>query len=83
MRLSTSLTTLLIATLSFAIAGCETTDKILTAAEQVAKGRTGQTILDLAFRANPNRFVNKAPAPPQKPTAVWINPPAQKLKLQA
>jgi putative transposase len=44
---------------------------------------TRQTILDLAFRANPNRFVNKPPAPPQKPTVVWINPPAQKLKLQA
>ena len=28
-----------------------------------------------AFDANPNRFVNKPPIPPQKPTAVWINPP--------
>ena len=34
-------------------------------------------------RDNPNRFVNKAPQPPQKPTAVWINPPAQKLQVQA
>ena len=39
-----------------------------------------QTTLDHAFRANPRRFVNKAPQPPQKPTAVWINPPAQKLQ---
>ena len=42
-----------------------------------------QKILDYAFRANPNRFVNKAPGPPHKPTAVWINPPAQKLHAQA
>ncbi len=42
-----------------------------------------QAILDQAFRANPNRFVNKAPQPPQKPTAVWINPPTQKLQTQA
>jgi putative transposase len=34
-----------------------------------------QKTLDQAFRANPNRFVNKTPNPPQKPTAVWINPP--------
>jgi len=44
---------------------------------------TRQTTLDHAFRTNPNRFVNKPPQPPQMPTAVWINPPAQKLKLQA
>jgi len=42
-----------------------------------------QKILDRAFRDNPNRFVNKAPQPPQKPTAVWINPPALKLQVQA
>jgi len=34
------------------------------------------------FSANPNRFVNKLQTA-QKPTAVWINPPAQKLLLQA
>jgi len=44
---------------------------------------TRQKILDHAFRDNPERFVNKAPQPPQKPTAVWINPPAQKLQVQA
>ena len=31
--------------------------------------------LDRAFRTNPERFVLKAPQPPAKPTAVWINPP--------
>jgi putative transposase len=41
-----------------------------------------QVILDHAFQANPDRFVNKKPEPPQKPTAVWINPPAQKLAIQ-
>jgi putative transposase len=42
-----------------------------------------QKTLDQAFRANPNRFVNKTPNPPQKPTAVWINPPQIKPKAQA
>ena len=42
-----------------------------------------QKTLDYAFRANPNRFVNKPPGPPPKPTAVWINPPTQKLQVQA
>ena len=41
-----------------------------------------QKILDQAYRANPNRFVNKSPQPPQKPTAVWINPPTLKLAIQ-
>jgi putative transposase len=41
-----------------------------------------QSTLQRAFRTNPNRFVNKAPEPPQKPTAVWINPPAQKSAIQ-
>jgi putative transposase len=39
--------------------------------------------LEKAFNANPNRFVNKAPRPPQKPGAVWINPPNHKLADQA
>jgi transposase InsO family protein len=34
-----------------------------------------QETLDQAFRDNPERFVNKAPMPPDKPTEVWINPP--------
>lgn len=31
--------------------------------------------LDAAFAANPNRFKNVAPSPPELPTAAWINPP--------
>jgi putative transposase len=42
-----------------------------------------QRTLDKAFEANPNRFVKKPPKPPQKPTAVWINPPKMKLETQA
>jgi putative transposase len=37
-----------------------------------------QVTLDQAFRANPDRFVRKAPIPPAKPTATWINPPTPK-----
>jgi len=48
-------------------------------AVQVAR----QDTLEHAFRANPQCFVNKAPEPPQKPTAVWINPPTQKVDIQA
>ena len=42
-----------------------------------------QTILDQAFRSYPERFVNQPPQPPLKPTAVWINPPAQNKYAQA
>lgn len=59
MRPSTSLTTLLIATVAFATVGCETTDKILTAAEHVAKGRTGQTIIDLAEGKDPAQIARQ------------------------
>ena len=37
-----------------------------------------QATLDQAFRENPGRFVKKAPTPPEKPTAAWINPPTPK-----
>jgi transposase InsO family protein len=37
-----------------------------------------QATLVTAFRENPERFVNKPPAPPDKPTAAWINPPTPK-----
>ncbi len=37
-----------------------------------------QATLATAFRENPVRFVNKPPAPPDKPTAAWINPPPPK-----
>ena len=37
-----------------------------------------QLTLDQAFGENPERFVKKAPTPPNKPTAAWINPPTPK-----
>ena len=49
--------------------------------DQVHYGQTDavhaarQDTLDRAFRENPQRFVNKPPSPPNKPTAAWINPP--------
>ena len=39
-----------------------------------------QVTLDQAFRENPGRFVKKAPTPPDKPTATWINPPTPKSR---
>jgi putative transposase len=42
-----------------------------------------QATLNQAFNDNPERFVNKPPQPPKKPTAVWINPPSGNLKAQA
>jgi len=42
-----------------------------------------QQTLDQAARENPNRFVNKPPAPPSKPTATWINPPHTTSNTQA
>lgn len=50
-------------------------------ADQVHAAR--QKTLDQAFQDNPERFVNKTPEPPQKPTAVWINPPSSKPIMQA
>jgi putative transposase len=52
--------------------------------DQVHYGQTDavhaarQVTLATAFRENPERFVNKPPAPPDKPTAAWINPPTPK-----
>jgi putative transposase len=34
-----------------------------------------QATLAAVFAQNPERFVNKSPVPPDKPTAAWINPP--------
>ena len=36
-----------------------------------------QRTLNRACRQHPERFVNKPPTPPAKPTATWINPPAR------
>jgi transposase InsO family protein len=52
--------------------------------DQVHYGQTDavhaarQATLTIAFRENPERFVNKPPAPPDKPAAAWINPPTPK-----
>ena len=32
-------------------------------------------VLDAAYAANPERFVNKPPQPPRIADAAWINPP--------
>src|SRR5271165_436600 len=39
-----------------------------------------QHTLDRACRQHPERFVNRPPTPPAKPSATWINPPSAKLK---
>ena len=39
-----------------------------------ARGR----VLDAAYQATPERFVNKAPQPPALPQTVWINKPPDK-----
>lgn len=36
-----------------------------------------QEVLQAAYQAHPERFVNGLPSPPRVPDAVWINPPAQ------
>ena len=59
MRLSASLSSLLILASAFLISGCETTDRILTSAERVAKGRTGQTIIDLAQGKDPSQIAKR------------------------
>jgi putative transposase len=57
--------------------------------DQVHYGQTDavhtarQHALDQAFRINPQRFVNKPPTPPAKPTAAWINPPTKMPKIRA
>ena len=42
-------------------------------AETVLQKR--QQVLDIAYAAHPERFVNHPPVPAQLPVAVWINPP--------
>lgn len=57
--------------------------------DQVHYGQTNavyaarQHTLDQAFEENRNRFVNKQPIPPAKPTAAWINPPLPTPNTQA
>jgi putative transposase len=42
-------------------------------AETVHAART--VVLDAAYAANPDRFVNQPPQPPALPAAAWINKP--------
>jgi putative transposase len=46
-------------------------------AELVRARRAG--VLDAAYAAHPERFVRKPPAPPELPTAAWINQPKEDL----
>ena len=50
-------------------------------ADQIHAAR--QITLTAAFAAHPDRFVNKTPCPPEKPTAVWINPPQNKAATKS
>lgn len=59
MRPSVSLSSLSILTLALIISGCETTDRVLTAAERVTKGRTGRTIIDLAGGKDPAQIAKR------------------------
>jgi putative transposase len=34
-------------------------------------------VLEAAYAAHPERFVRKPPAPPELPTAAWINKPQE------
>jgi putative transposase len=43
-------------------------------AQQLYSARA--TVLDAAYAQHPERFVRKRPAPPEIPTAAWINKPA-------
>ncbi len=39
-----------------------------------------QAVLDVAYARRPERFVHKTPSPPERPTAVWINPPPRAME---
>jgi membrane-bound lytic murein transglycosylase C len=59
MRSSVSLFTLTILILALLTSGCETTDRALTAAGRVARGQTGQTIIDLAAGKDPAQIAKR------------------------
>jgi putative transposase len=40
-------------------------------------------VLDAAYHRHPERFVRKPPAPPELPTAAWINKPADANEVAA
>ena len=53
------LCTLLILSSTLLVSGCETTDKALTAAGRVARGQSGQAIIDLASGKDPAQIAKK------------------------
>ena len=53
------LCTLLIVLFVLTLSGCETTDKALTAAGRVARGQTGQAIIDLASGKDPAQIAKR------------------------
>jgi membrane-bound lytic murein transglycosylase C len=59
MRPWVSLCTLLIAPFILTLSGCETTDNALTAAGRVARGQTGQAIIDLASGKDPAQIAKR------------------------
>ena len=50
-------------------------------AEQLHAARA--VVLDAAYQHHPERFVRKPPAPPELPTAAWINKPAETKEAAA
>jgi len=42
-----------------------------------------QTTLDAAYNANPARFGNRRPTPPELPTKAWINDPSREALIQS
>ena len=59
MRPSTSLFSVLIFIFALTTAGCETTDRVLTAAERAITSRTGKTVIDLAEGKDPAQIAKK------------------------
>jgi len=59
MHRSAAFSFLFIATIALATSGCESADRALKTAEQVATGRTGRTIIDLAEGKDPAQIAKK------------------------
>jgi len=59
MRLAASLSSLFIVALALTSSGCETTDRVLTAAERAVTSRTGQTVIDLVEGKDPGQVAKK------------------------
>ena len=59
MRSSASIFSLLIFVFALTISGCETTDRVLTAAERVVTSRTSKTVIDLAQGKDPAQIAKQ------------------------